>query len=230
VVDPVQQIETPAGRLRVIDLTTPLDPATCTRRLKLRRFLNPQTQDYHTEADITSHLGTHVESPYHFRDGWKDVSEMPVTAFMGRAVLLKLEGIAPRAPITARDLDAADQGRVQPGDVCILDSPFHSTPFVVSPDDKRPYLCRESGEWFVGKKAKSIGFGDGIAIEFSVKTASEMHETVMPRDITFIEVLKNINLIQDRVFFLMFQPLPVKGLDSCPVRAVAIEGLPGFRP
>ena len=27
---------------------------------------------------------------------------------------------------------------------------------------------------------------------------------------------------------MSFVPLPITGLDSCPVRAYAIEGLPGF--
>ena len=222
--------ESRIGPYRVVDLSLTLDPAASTRRLQLRRFLNPDTHDYHTEMDITSHLGTHVESPYHYNDGWKDIAGMPVTAYMGRGVLLSLSGIEPRAPIAAADLDAADRGRVREGDICILTSPYHCIPFSNDPNDQRPYLCRESGEWFAAKKVKSIGFGDGVAIEYSVKTACEVHEAVMPQDITFIEVMQNIEDLRDDVFFVTFQPIPIKGLDSCCVRVVAIEGLPGFCP
>jgi len=51
---------------------------------------------------------------------------------------------------------------------------------------------------------------------------------VMPRDIMFLEVMKNLDQLRSDVFFLICQPMPIKGMDSCCVRAVAIEGIPGF--
>lgn len=57
------------GNLRVIDLTKPLDPRTETRRCHLFRFnTGGPIPDYHTIMDLTSHLGTHVECPYHHDD------------------------------------------------------------------------------------------------------------------------------------------------------------------
>ena len=50
----------------------------------------------------------------------------------------------------------------------------------------------------------------------------------MPHDIMFLEVMQNIDQLRDEVFFMTCQPMPIKGLDSCCVRAVAIEGIPGF--
>ena len=44
----------------------------------------------------------------------------------------------------------------------------------------------------------------------------------------FLEVLKNLDRLESDVFFMSYAPLPILGLDSCPVRAYAIEGLPGF--
>ena len=215
------------GPYRVVDLSQPINPATSTRRCKLDRYFQDSSRDYHTNVDIESHLGTHVETPYHYNDGWKDILDLPVTAFMGRAVLLRL-ACAPRAPITKAMLDQADGGRVRPGDIVVLDSPFHSEPFANDPADQRPYLCGESGDWCVGKQVKCVGFGDGVAIEYSVKTACEIHAVVMPHDILFLEVMRNLDRLKADVFFLICQPMPIKGLDSCCVRAVAIEGIPGF--
>ena len=222
-VSPVSQL----GPYRVVDLSKHIDPATSTRRCHLRRFFRESSQDYYSELDIESHLGTHLETPYHYKDAWKDILDLPVTAFMGRAVLLRLE-CAPRAPITKAMLNKADQGRVKAGDIVILNSPYHCEPFSNDPNDQRPYLCGESGEWCVEKKIKCLGFGDGVAIEFSVKTACEIHEIVMPHDITFLEVMQNLDQLKRDVFLLVCQPMPIKGLDSCCVRAVAIEGVPGF--
>jgi kynurenine formamidase len=215
------------GPYRVVDLSKHIDPLTSTRRCRVERYFQQSSKDYHTNVDIESHLGTHVETPYHYNDAWKDILDLPVTAFMGRAALLHL-ACAPRSPITKTMLDKADGGRVRAGDIVVLDSPYHCEPFTNDPNDQRPYLCRESGEWFVAKQVKCIGFGDGVAIEYSVETACEIHEVVMPRDMMFLEVMKNLDQLRSDVFFLIYQPMPIKGLDSCCVRAVAIEGIPGF--
>ena len=212
---------------RVVDLSKHLDPANSTRLCKVRRFFQDSSLDYHSDMELESHLGTHIETPYHYNDNWKDILALPLTAFMGRAVVLKLQ-CSPKAPITKEMLEAADNGRLREGDIAILDSPFHCEPFSNDPNDQRPYLCKESGEWFAEKRVKCIAFGDGAAIEHSVKDACDVHEAVMPHDIMFLEVVKNLDQLNSDVFLLIYQPMPIKGLDSCCVRAVAIEGIPGF--
>ena len=71
-------------KLRVVDLSKPLDPATEKRRCKLHRhhtFIGG-VDGYHAHIDITSHLGTHLEFPYHFRDEWKDGMKLPIERFL----------------------------------------------------------------------------------------------------------------------------------------------------
>jgi arylformamidase len=43
-----------------------------------------------------------------------------------------------------------------------------------------------------------------------------------------LEVLNNLELLEKNVFFISYTPLFIKGLDSSPVRAYAIEGLAEF--
>jgi kynurenine formamidase len=212
---------------RVIDLSVRVDPKTSTRLCRIHRFFQESTKDYHSNVEVESHLGTHIEAPYHYKDGWKDISDLPLTAFMGRGVLLRLK-CEPLEAISRKMLDNADQGRVQKGDFVLLDSPFHCVPFSDDPNDQRPYLCRESGEWFLEKQVRCVGFGDGAAIEHSVQDSCDIHEVVMPHDILFLEVLQNLDQLKEDIFFISCTPMPIKGLDSCCVRAYAIEGLPGF--
>jgi len=218
------------GTHRVVDLSKKLYPGQEKRRLAVRRYLAVKTDDYHSEMDLMSHLGTHVESPYHYRDEWPDVLQLPVTNFMGRAVLLRLDHMAPRAWIGAADLDKADRGRVEAGDVVILTSPYHSEPFVENPDDQRPNLGEDAARWFAAKRIKALGWGDGVAIENDIAAGKILHEILMPLNVSFIEVMQNLDRLQDDIFLIVFLPLPIAGLDSSPARAVAIEGLPGFRP
>ena len=51
---------------------------------------------------------------------------------------------------------------------------------------------------------------------------------IMAYDGVFLEVLKNLEYLEKDTFFMSYSPLPIVGADSCPVRAYAIEGLPGF--
>ena len=54
------------------------------------------------------------------------------------------------------------------------------------------------------------------------------HDILLAHNIVFLEVLKNLDKLEKKVFFMSYAPLPILGLDSCPVRAYAIEGLAEF--
>ena len=226
----VQDVSGNVGPYRTVNLSKIIDPATEKRRCVLRRHRTVVlgVEDYHTDVDIMTHLGTHVEAPYHHGDLTKDVTDLPPDHYVGRGVLLKLDTCEPNALITRADLDATDHGRVCAGDVIILDSKYHSEPFVESPDDKRPHLSRESAEWFVEKKVKAVGFGDGICIETNIEHCVACHDIMLGNDVLFIEVLQNIDKLQQDIFLIIFMPLPIRGLDSSPVNVMAIEGIPGF--
>lgn len=230
-----QPTPSPVGRTgpyRTVQLSKIIDPRTERRRCVLRRKpvdVNGVV-DYHTEVDLITHLGTHVEAPYHHGTLTKDVTDLPADHFIGRGVLLKLDTCQPEALITAADLDAADRGRVRRGDVVVLNSRFHSEPFVHNPNDQRPHLSRESATWFLAKGVKAVGFGDGICIETNVEHCVACHDLLLGNDILFLEVLQNLDLLQAEIFLISYLPLPIKGLDSSPVNILVLEGVPGFSP
>ena len=105
------------GTLRIVDLTKELDPATESRRCHMYRFnTGGPIPDFHTIMDLTSHLGTHCECPYHHDDTWPSVAELPLTTFMGRAIYVDFKDtVAPRTHITAADLDRATAGKIKEG-------------------------------------------------------------------------------------------------------------------
>ena len=218
--------------LRVIDLSKPLDPETESRRCRLIRYnTGGPIPDYHTALDLTSHLGTHCECPYHHFEDGKSVGDLPLSAFMGRAIYVKLEGLEPRSHITSEALDDALGSRIREGDIVILDSPYQIPPFtpLTNTDaDHRLLVGIESAWWFRNHRVKCVGFGDGVSIESSNEDVRPFHDILMEVDICFIEVLKNLDQLTCDVFFFSFAPLPILGADSCPVRAYAIEGIAQF--
>ena len=210
--------------LRIVDLTKPLDPKTETRRCWLWRYnTGGPIPDYHTIMDLTSHLGTHCECPYHHDDNWPSVAELPLTTFMGRALYVVLD-LPENHQITGEDLEKAIGDRVQEGDVVLLDSPHKLPPFTPAtngPDDHRLVVGEDSAKWFAAKKVKCVGFGDGVSIEDCQENVKPFHDILMEKNIVFLEVLKNLELLKTDTFFISYSPLPIMGV-------YAIEGLTEF--
>lgn len=220
------------GKFRVVDLTKFIDPETETRRCTLFRFnTGGRIPDFHTHMDLMSHLGTHCECPYHHDENWPDVSAMPLTSFMGRGVYVSFTGAEPNAYVTPEMLDAQLGSIVREGDTVIIDSEYKIEPFTDktnTAEDKRLFVNGDTARWFVEKKVKCVGFGDGVSIENCNEDVKPFHDVCMAENITFIEVLKNLDQLEKNIFFISFAPMYIKGLDSCPVRVYAIEGMPDF--
>lgn len=220
------------GRFRVVDLTKRIDPETETRRCRLRRFnTGGPIPDFHTDMDLTTHLGTHCECPYHHSDDWPDVSSLPLSTFMGRGIYVNVDNLKPNSHIDAATLDLLCKDKVRSGDVVILDSPYKLAPFTPAtngPDDKRLFINGETAEWMVAHNVKCVGFGDGVSIENCNDDVKPFHDICMEKNIVFLEVLKNLDQLNSDVFFISYAPMYIKGLDSCPVRVYAIEGLEDF--
>lgn len=220
------------GKLRIIDLSKQLDPASETRRCNLFRFnTGGPIPDYQTNMDLMSHLGTHVECPYHHSDDWPDIHALPLTRFMGRAVYAKITDLQPNSHILPADMERTCGPKINKDDIVILDSPYYIEPFTSkrnTDEDERLFVCRELAEWFAEKEVKCVGFGDGVSIENSNEDVCAFHDVLMAKNIVFLEVLKNLDKLNTDVFFVSYSPLPIKGLDSSPVRAYAIEGIEEF--
>jgi len=219
------------GNLHIVDLTKVLDPKTESRRCRLWRFnTGGAIPDWHTLMDLTSHLGTHCECPYHHHEDWASVAELPLTNFMGRGVYVVLD-LPENARITGADMERVAGNRIQAGDTVIIDSPHKFPPFTPAtngPDDHRLIVGEDVANWFAAKRVQCVGFGDGVSIEDSEESCKPFHDILMAQNITFLEVLKNLELLKTDTFFISYAPLPIIGLDSCPVRVYAIEGLSEF--
>ena len=219
------------GNLHIVDLTKVLDPNTESRRCRLWRFnTGGSIPDFHTIMDLTSHLGTHCECPYHHSEDWPSVAELPLTNFLGRCIYAVLD-LPENHQITGADLEKAIGDRMQPGDTVILDSPHKFPPFTPAtngPDDHRHLIGEDSAKWLAARGAQCVGFGDGVSIEDSNENVKPFHDVLMAQNCLFLEVLQNLDLLKTDTFFISYAPLPIIGLDSCPVRVYAIEGLGEF--
>ena len=194
---------------RVVDLTKVLDPKTETRRCHLIRYnTGGPIPDFHTALDLTSHLGTHCECPYHHFEDGKSVGDLPLTTFMGRAIYVNIDFLEPNSHISAADLDRACGDRIKEGDIVILDSNWKFPPFTPetnSPADKRLFINAETAIWMRDHKVKCVGFGDGVSIENCEADVKPFHDIIMAYDGVFLEVLKNLEYQERHLLHELFR-------------------------
>lgn len=210
---------------KVIDLTHALLPGQeqYTVELKQRGVLrDTPTSDIMHDVYMWSHSGTHVEVSLHFYAGGKDTSDFPPEQFVGNAMLLDFRHKQVNEAITLADIRAA--GDVQPGDIVILwEGREHQ--YRTTASHQRPYLDEDAAEWLaLDRKIKVLGT-DASGFEVRGRNDHPNHHLFFKPgvDIPVIECLRNLALIPQQRFFFVGMPIPCKGLDASPIRAVALD-------
>ena len=173
--------------------------------------------------EMENHISTHIEAPSHWvpaRHGRpaKDVSELPLATFLGPGVLVDCTDLEPGAGIGRAILEEAG---VKEGDIVLLGKAPQS-------GDDVCYLSREGAEYLLEKKIKMVGVDDSVCPEnpeFVMKDMEQYftHDLMLCNDIPLIEKLANLEALKSHRFLFLGFPAKMGGVDSFPIRAVAIE-------
>ncbi len=218
---------------RIIDLTQPIVPGQGARPFAIERGRTEELTD-HVPVDhdwyimhrveTISHIGTHIEAPYHCIPDGRDLGSIPVEQLIGEAVVLDLSVLAQNSLVGAGEIEAvADQaGGVREGDIVFL-----KTGYVDLQDDPafdhRPSLTAEAMEWLVERGVKLVGT-DLSGLEGPLTPGHlDCHLVLLGADIPFIENLANLDQLSKSRVFVCALPIPVQGLDAFPLRVVAFE-------
>ncbi len=213
------------SNFRIIDLTQTMLPGEeqYTVEIKQRgKQRETPTGDIMNDVYMWSHSGTHVEVSLHFYSGGKDTSDFPAATFVGPAIRLDFRHKEVNEPITVQDFQAA--GEVREGDIVIMwQGREHQYRTPHSHD--RPYVTAEAAEWLaLDRKIKLLGTDSSGFEVRGVKNHPNHHLFFKAGvDIPVIECLCNLGQIPNDRFFFVGMPLPVKGLDASPIRAIALE-------
>lgn len=194
---------------KAVDLSPTLYPDHEKRRLTIRPFIYEQDRTTMHEIDTMSHIGSHVEAPSHFIPEWDDVSSLEIEKFFGEGVCIDLSYKMPSEAIVIEDL----KDNVKDDDVLLLHATKHE-------DSERPYISEETAEW-ISKHIKILGIDDTIALESSSELMAT-HKFLLGNRIPIIEGLINLDKIAGKRFFFIGLPLRIRGLDSSPIRAIAL--------
>jgi arylformamidase len=211
---------------KIIDLTHTLIPGQeqYTVALKQRGQLRETpTGDIMHDVYMWSHSGTHVEVSLHFYAGGKDTSDFPPDQFVGSAMRLDFRHKGVSEPITLDEVKAYD---IRERDIVILwEGCEHKYRTLES--HQRPYLAADAAAWLaLDRKIKLLGT-DSSGFEVRGRNDHPNHHLFFKAgvDIPVVECLRNLGAISTDRFFFVGLPIPCKGLDASPIRAVAIEGM-----
>jgi arylformamidase len=214
---------------RVVDLTRVLWPGKERFKLNVHTysvdellpdFPVPEGQWYILqEWEVSSHIGTHVESPYHHVKDGTDVAGLSMERVMGEAVVLDFRHKRAGEAIERDEIEDAGSD-VRAGDIVLVHTGFDR--LYGDPNYDRPHLSLDAVRWLVEREIACLGI-DASGIEKYKAAEQPGHLLLFARGIPVIEELTHLEqLRQSRVFFIGL-PLPIQGADSCPIRAIAIE-------
>jgi arylformamidase len=190
--------------------------------VKPRKERKGATGDIMSDVSMWSHVGTHVEVSLHFYANGKDTSQVPLDCFFGPALLLDFRHKKVNDPISVDDFKNA--GDIEVGDRVIMWQGCEHK-YRTKESHQRPYVTEEAANWLAhDRKIKLLGT-DSSGFEVRGSGDHPNHHIFFKDgvDIPVLECLRNLGEISKPRFFLSALPLAVKGLDACPVRALALE-------
>ncbi len=174
---------------------------------------------YKHDVKTHSHVGTHVEAPAHFFDGGKDTTQLPLTSFMGRAILLDVESVAENPEISPGFLEEAIGDLIRDGDIVICRNSDEAS----KTSGNLPCLTPEAALWFREHKIKMLGIDSFFSLGKDIRAGRALHDILMSDDVILIEGLDNLEELGKSEFFFMALPYKVKMMDSSWARAIAVE-------
>jgi arylformamidase len=218
-------------RGRIVDLSHKLYPGKEEYHLQLETHLTDELYpQYKRDQDVwyilqnvrmSSHCGTHVELPYHHNRQGLDAGSFPLDRLIGDAVLLDYTHKQPGEMVTLDELQSRES-KIRVGDMVLFN--FNCARFYRTPQSHdRPQITQEAIRWLVDEKKINLIGSDASGIEVKGVPNQPNHQYLMDHQIPIIEFAANLDRLHKERFTLLVLALPVVGLDSCPVRLIAVE-------
>lgn len=163
------------------------------------------------------HHGTHVDVPYHFKDGERKFDEMPMEHWVGKVLVVD----ATSAEKCVRDNDLKDiplkdYERILFKTKNSLDY-YKKTEF--SPEFI--YLDKSACDLVVKSGVKTVGL-DYITVDPYGSKDFPAHKTLLYNGVCIIECI-NLENVEPGEYFLMCLPLKLKGTDGAPARVMLLK-------
>ncbi|MBL7697175.1 MAG: cyclase family protein [Chitinophagaceae bacterium] len=170
---------------------------------------------------MSSHVGTHIEFPYHHLESGKSAAEYPLERLVGDAVLFNFTHKKKDEVITLEEIKNCGVD-VKKGDIAIIYTGMQDlwkTPLA----HDRPVLSVEATRYLVIDKGIHAIGTDATGLEVRGTDFQPVHQLLFDNDVAMIESMTNLDKLSGKRFSIIILPLMIEGMDACPVRIVASE-------
>ena len=172
-----------------------------------------------SEVFLWSHVGTHIEAPFHyFKDG-TDVAGLALERVVGECVLLDFTDKGVGEEIGRAEMEERAAG-VRPRDIVFVrtDSGHYRT----EQSHSRPYFAEDAIGWLVEREISCLGV-DCSGIERRGVARQPNHVRLFRNEIPLIEHLAHLDRLRTTRFFVVAVPWRIRGLEASPVSVIAFE-------
>jgi arylformamidase len=172
-----------------------------------------------SEVHFWSHVGTHMESPYHYIKDGPDISQIPLTQVVGECALIDCSDRGVAEPITLLDLQTRG-AHVRAGDIVFIRTGL-SHNYRTPHSRERPYMAQDAVRWLVEEKSIACLGVDCSGIEKRGEPHQPNHEMLFAHGIPLIEHLAYLEELPVDRFLVVAVPWRVHRLEASPVSVVA---------
>ena len=191
-----------------------------------------QTHETHARSNqklcLATHVGTHVDAPFHFVDGATTVENMPLEKYAGPAILLDLRSVSKgQEPLTISEITEAGANPESVKDQIVVLFTGWAEAESGGPRfyGHGPHLGTDTAGYLAdcGANAVAVDFPIDKHPDTPLSTIKDfpVHRLLLGQNIPLIENLINLDKLVGKQFELWALPLKLKGGDGAATRAVA---------
>lgn len=174
-----------------------------------------------TLLSMTTHTGTHMDSPGHIFKELKMLDGFDASHFVGKGVVLDCRNLSAGGIIT---MDYINERRKEcdEADFIIFCTGWSKYWNDAEYFGEYPVINDEVADYIIAGEKKGIGF-DTIGLDPISDANLTLHKRILGENKTvIIENLRNLEELVDKSFTLCALPLNIEEADGSPIRAIAM--------
>ena len=173
-----------------------------------------------SEVTFSTHVGTHIEAPFHHLKTGVKVADLPVHRLFANLVVLDFSYKKDGEGITLAEVQRYDS-QIKKGDVVFIltdrDRLYGTSEWQAS-----PYTTEEAIRWLIAKEIACFG-SDAANMEVQGTDYQPVHTALFHAGIPMVESLTNLRAVMGSGYMVVILPLPIAELDASPVRIIAVK-------
>jgi arylformamidase len=161
----------------------------------------------------SSHMGTHMDAPFHFLPGTKTMDDLPFEAVMGPARLVEIKDKVAIKPAELKKL------KPQPGERLLFKTPNSAKSWKKPEFDKDfVYISKEGAQYLVDCGIQTVGV-DYLSVGGFYKDGIPTHHILLGAEVWIIEGL-DFSKVKPGNYELLCLPIKFDKGDGAPARCL----------